>query len=104
MRSIQMSGEMPGTQPLPIWSPQNAPDPAPEVLRSILDSMLARIAYLDRRRRFRFVNAAYATAIGVAPQAILGRSVAAVRGRAHARRTAHIARTALEGHTTRWQG
>jgi len=81
--------------------------PAPpnqEVLLSILDLMLARIAFLDRQRRFRFVNTAYAAALGLTPQDIIGRSVAQVRGKVHARRMAQHARAALAGQTVRWEG
>ena len=80
------------------------PAPAPEALLSILDAMLARIAYLDRRRRFRYVNPAYADAVGLAPREIVGRSVAQVRGLAHSRRMAPHARAALAGETIRWEG
>ena len=82
----------------------SSPDLPEEVLHSILNTMLARIAVLDRHRRFRFVNVAYAAAIGLAPQQIVGRSVAQVRGRAHSQRMASRARAALAGETTRWEG
>jgi PAS domain S-box-containing protein len=74
------------------------------VLLSILDLMLARIAFLDRQRRFRFVNAAYATALGLTPGEIIGRSAAQVRGQVHARHMARHARAALAGQTVRWEG
>ena len=77
---------------------------AQEALLNILDAMLARIAYLDRRRRFRYVNPAYADAVGLPPREIVGRSVAQVRGLAHSRRMAAHARAALAGETIRWEG
>jgi PAS domain S-box-containing protein len=78
--------------------------PDRDVLLSILDLMLARIAFLDRQRRFRFVNAAYAAALGLTPQQIIGRTVAQVRGPVHARRMVQHVRAALAGQTVRWEG
>ncbi|MFL5251755.1 MAG: ATP-binding protein [Rhodopila sp.] len=78
--------------------------PDREILLGILDLMLARIAFMDRQRRFRFVNAAYAAALGLAPQDIIGRTVAQIRGPVHARHMAQHARAALAGQTVRWEG
>jgi PAS domain S-box-containing protein len=71
--------------------------PDPEALSCLLNSMPARVAHLDRRRRYRFVNLEYAKAVGSPPEDIIGRTAAQVMGRARARHMAPLARAALEG-------
>jgi PAS domain S-box-containing protein len=71
--------------------------PDPEALSCMLNTMPARIAYLDRRRRYRFVNSEYARAVGSPPADIIGRTAAQVMGRVRARHMAPLARAALEG-------
>jgi signal transduction histidine kinase len=78
-----------------------APDgpimPDPQALACLLNTMPARVAYLDRRRRYRFVNLEYAKAVDSPPEDIIGRTAAQVMGRARARHMAPLARAALEG-------
>ena len=75
----------------------------PEALLSILDAIPARLAYMDGRRRYRFVNAEYAQAVHARPEELLGRSAAQVLGRTNARHYAPVARAALEGRTSHGQ-
>jgi len=53
-----------------------------ERLRNILDSIPARVAMVDRARRFRFVNRQYCEAYGLPMDRIVGRPVAEVIGEA----------------------
>ena len=73
-------------------------------LRCVLDSIPARIALLDRRRRHRFVNGEYAAFVGKPVEAILGRTVAEVIGAAAYAQVRRYGARALAGETVRWEG
>src|SRR5271166_5006811 len=75
-----------------------------EELRTVLDSIPARIALLDRGRRHRFVNREYAAFVGKPADAILGRTVAQVFGAAAYARVRRYGTQALAGETVRWEG
>jgi two-component system NtrC family sensor kinase len=86
----------------------NVPHELPELdapqLRALLDTSLARIAYLDRDRRHRYVNPEYAAFMGVQQAEIIGRTVAEVLGEEAARVTEPLALRALAGETLKWEG
>lgn len=90
-----MSGQAPG---------EALPDLEAAQLRALLDASLARIAYLDRDRRHRYVNPEYAAFIGRPPEEILGRTVAEVLGEEGEALTRPLAERALAGEAVRWEG
>ncbi len=51
-------------------------------LRRITDALPVLIAHIDRRQRYRFLNAAYEEWFGIAPEAVLGRPIREVVGEA----------------------
>ena len=73
-------------------------------VRCVLDSIPARIALLDRRRRHRYVNQEYAAFVGKPAPEILGRTVAQVIGAAAYARVRQYGTRALAGETVRWEG
>jgi two-component system NtrC family sensor kinase len=73
-------------------------------LRALLDTSLARIAYLDRERRHRYVNPEYASFMGCCQHDLIGRTVAEVLGPDAAAVTEPLAMRALAGEAVRWEG
>lgn len=51
-----------------------------ERLRTITANLPVLIAYIDREQRFRFANATYASWLGIAPEEMIGRTIADVMG------------------------
>lgn len=94
-----MSRAPPGPPPI-----EALPDLEAAQLRALLDASLARIAYLDRERRHRYVNPEYAAFIGRPTEDILGRTVAEVLGDAGEALTRPLAERALAGEAVRWEG
>jgi PAS domain S-box-containing protein len=80
-------------------------------LRVILDGIPARVALYDRDRRHCYVNQEYASFVGRAPEAILGRTLLEVMGReTYARLQPYYeqlrphSERALAGEASRWEG
>ena len=84
--------------------PEDLPELDVNQLRALLDNSLARIAYLDRDRRHRYVNPEYAAFMGATPPQLLGRTVADVLGPEAAAITEPLALQALAGEAVRWEG
>ena len=84
--------------------PEDLPELDAQQLRAVLDTSLARMAYLDRSRRHRYVNPEYAAFMGYRQQELLGRTVAEVLGEEAAALTEPLATRALAGETVRWEG
>lgn len=73
-------------------------------LAAILDGIPARVALMDRDRRYRYVNEACAAFFGLSRQAILGRAAAEVIGAAAFEAVQEQGGRALAGETLRWEG
>ena len=70
----------------------------------ILDDLPTRVSFVDRDRCHRYVNREYAELIGLAPEDILGHTVAEILGEEEDRRLRPFAEQALGGETVRWEG
>lgn len=74
------------------------------LLLAVTDNVPALIAQFDRDVRYRFANAYYRKAFGLDPEAILGKTLAEVRGsEAHANVSSHIT-AVLGGATVLFEG
>ena len=80
------------------------PAASADQLWSVLDEMPARISYIDRGRRHRYVNREYAQLIGLPPSEILGRTVAEVLGEEEDAKLRAFAESAIQGETVRFEG
>ncbi len=94
----------PARRPSDLPAPEELPELDMQQLRAVLDTSLARLAYLDRTRRHRYVNPEYAAFFGQRPEELLGRSVAEVLGEEAASVTEPLARRTLAGEAVRWEG
>ena len=73
-------------------------------LRLVADNLPALVAYVDRDERYRFSNAMFARVFGIAPEAMLGRTMREVSGeRFYAEFAPHVA-TALAGRSASFEG
>lgn len=72
-------------------------------LRLIADNLPVLIAYVDRDRRFRFGNATFERWFGVAPERLVGMSIAQLMGEDAARQGAESLEGAFAGHATTCQ-
>ena len=73
-------------------------------LRAILDTIPARVAFIDRQRRHRYVNHEYMMLVGRPESEILGRTVAEVLGDEVFEQLRTFGERALAGETVRWEG
>ena len=73
-------------------------------LWSVLDETPTRISYIDRDRRYRYVNQEYAALVGRPAGEILGRTVAEILGAEEDSRHRPDGDRALSGETVRWEG
>jgi two-component system NtrC family sensor kinase len=73
-------------------------------LRAILDTIPARVAFIDRQRRHRYVNHEYIMLVGRAESEILGRTVAEVLGDEAFEHLRPFGERALAGETVRCEG
>ena len=74
-----------------------------QFMRQLTDSLPLRIAYLDRERRYRFVNARWCHDMGVAPEAALGRTRSELLPGSPAAHFEAPARAALQGQAQRFE-
>ena len=72
-------------------------------LRLITDNLPVLIAYVDRDRRFRFGNATFERWFGIAPERLVGMSVAQLMGEEAARQGAQSLEEAFAGHAATCQ-
>jgi len=72
-------------------------------LRLITDNLPVLIAYVDRDRRFRFGNATFERWFGVAPERLVGMSIAQLMGEEAARQGAESLERAFAGHAATCQ-
>lgn len=75
-----------------------------EVMRGILDAMPARVSYFDPDRRFRYNNREFYDFTGLAPEQVLGRTVAQVLGRRASMETRPQVESVRRGETARTKG
>ncbi len=73
-------------------------------LRAILDTIPARVAFIDRQRRHRYANPEYADLVGKPVGEIIGATVAETMGAATFERLRSLGERALAGETARWEG
>ena len=73
-------------------------------LRALLNSVPVRVAFIDRDRRYRYVNEEYASFVGRPASEILGRSIVEVLGPEFYARLKPFGDRALAGETVRWEG
>jgi len=73
-------------------------------LRAILDTIPARVAFIDRERRHRYANPEYAALVGKPVGEIIGATVAETMGLATFERLRDLGERALAGETARWEG
>src|SRR5262249_28309321 len=73
-------------------------------LRATLDTMPARVAFVARQRRHRYVNQEYASLIGKPAHEMIGRTVAEIMGGETFDRLRTLGERALAGETVRWEG
>lgn len=84
--------------------PSDRPDVDAGQLWQLLHVLPGRVSYIDRERRHRYVNTAYAAAVGRPAAALLGRTVAEIYGAAEDARLLPAAEQALAGDTVQFEG
>jgi PAS domain S-box-containing protein len=90
--------------PLHQGAPQQAIALEAAQMRAVLDSIPARIALLDRRRRYRYVNQEFAAFVGGPAEVMIGRTAAQVIGAKAYEQLRDYGTRALAGETVRWEG
>ncbi len=83
---------------------QYRPQFSVDELWSVLDELPARVSYLDRDCRHRYVNREYTEFIGLPAAQILGRSLADIFGDDEYARLRPFVEAALQGRQVQWEG